>query len=383
MRVSRGPALRLQDPRQGATPSRRCGAGRLLAAGLLALALLAGCEAGYYWQAAKGQWQIIHRRRPIPEVLADDSVPAGVKRKLGLVLAVQDFGVRALALPAGGRYTTYADLDRPHVSWLVVAAPPFELRALEHCFLVAGCFDYRGYFARADAEAYAQSLRAGGYDVRVRPVQAYSTLGWFEDPVLNTFLRGNDLQVMATILHEQAHRVVWAEGDTAFNESFARFVEAEGLRRYLDGLGGRGERMMQRYRTWQADRRRFLDLLRRWKRRLEALYASDRPREAKHQARARLFLGLREDYQKRRASFSMANYDAFFRPPLNNAHLVSVSLYTSRVAAFRALFARHGGEFAPFYEAARRLASMDAAARQRRLERLEHGDAAAQAGDPP
>ena len=265
---------------------------------LLTLGALAACDVGFYWQAAGGQMEILGRRRPIPDVLADERVDDPTKAKLRLVLAVQAFGVERLRLPAEGQYTLYADLQRPQVSWLVVASERYAIRAVEHCYPIVGCMGYRGYFDREDADGFAGSLDEEGYDVLVRPVRAYSTLGWFDDPVLNTMLAGEGLDLMGTILHEQAHRVVFAEGATAFNESFAVFVEREGVRQYLLADGG-GEAALGRYRQRQADRRRFRAILERGRARLEALYRSGRPEPELREEKTRLFERLRRPFWPR------------------------------------------------------------------------------------
>ena len=346
---------------------------------LLTLAALAACDVGFYWQAAGGQMEILGRRRPIPDVLADDRIDEPTKAKLRLVLAVQAFGVERLRLPAEGQYTLYTDLQRPQVSWLVVASERYAIRAVEHCYPIVGCMGYRGYFDREDADGFAGSLDEEGYDVLVRPVRAYSTLGWFDDPVLNTMLVADDLELMGTILHEQAHRVVFAVDDTAFNESFAVFVEREGVRRYLlaDGGGdggdanGNGESALGRYRDRQADRRRYRAILERGRGRLEALYESALPEPDLRSEKARLFEGMRQDYEIEKNSFIIIRYDRWFAQELNNAHLVSIRQYESRVAAFERLFQQNGEDFGKFYEAARELAELDPDQRRARLEELE------------
>jgi len=342
---------------------------------VLLLFPLASCDLGYYWQAARGQMEILRLRRPIDEVLADPEVPEPTKAKLRLILDVQTFGVEKMSLPDEGRYTTYADLQRDQATWLVVAADPFQIKAVEHCYWIVGCLEYKGYFTREDADALAAELEAEGKDVLVRPVMAYSTLGWFDDPVLNTFLRSDEFGLTGTILHEQAHRVLFVKGDTAFNEGFAEFVEQEGVARFLGASGENGRERLQRYRDQQADDARFHALLVRGKARLEAVYAAGRaagmPDAELRLEKARAFDALRQDYENARDSFIVLNYEGWFSRPLNNAHLVSVRQYQSRVAAFAGLFAESGGDFHQFLEAARGLAELDKPERDQRLDALE------------
>ncbi len=337
----------------------------------LALPLLGACgELGYYWQAGMGQLELLGKRRPIAEVLDDATVGAETKARLRLVQAVQAFGTAALALPEDGHYTTYVALERPYVSWLVVAAPEFSLEAERFCYLIVGCLAYRGYFAEADARDFAAGLRAEGLDVAVRPVRAYSTLGWFDDPVLSSFLGGERTVLMGTILHEQAHHRYFLEGATAFNESFAVFVEVEGVHRYLAAQGAPGRRQIERYEAIRADRERFHALVLQGRERLATLYAQGLPPDALRTAKAAALAALREDYQSARSSFKLLNYDRWFAQPLNNAHLAGVAQYARHVGAFRALFAESGHDFARFYAAVEALGELPPARREARLDEL-------------
>jgi predicted aminopeptidase len=360
---------------------RRGRASALLA--WLALALAAGAcsDVPYYWQAGLGQLEIIGRRRPIVEVLNDPRVSGAVRRKLVLVLKVQDFAVKAMALPAEGQYRYFTDLGRPYVSFLVVAAPPFSLQEHAFCYLLVGCLGYRGYFQRAAAEAFAAELKSEGLDVLVRPVRAYSTLGWFDDPVLNTFLGVDDTSLVGTILHEQAHRRYFLQGDTSFNESFAGFVEGEGVRRYLAAQPG-GEAALRRQRAVEAERGRYLAILLRGRERLQALYGSGRPEAELRAEKARLFGELRRDYQNERASFNILDYDGWFAQPLNNAHLVGVGQYTAHLGAFRALFEESGEDFGRFYRAVETLGALPPEQRRARLAELEKQIAATTPSNP-
>ncbi len=351
-----------------------------LAAALAATALgaVACSDASYYWQAVDGEIEILHKSRPIGIVLADPAVPEQTKARLRLATRVQDFTVASLALPADGSYRTYADLGRDYVSWLVVAAPALEMKETTWCYPIVGCLGYRGYFSRSDADAFADRMRAGGYDVLVRPVRAYSTLGWLDDPLLNTFVQQDELDLMATLIHEQAHRRVWVKGDTEFNESFAVFVEQEGLRRYLEhgaGETGAGNQvaaaaLLNRYRSYLADRERFQDIARSGRERLAGLYASPLTAEDKRARKAALLDEIRRDYQKQRPSFRLLNYDDWFGPGLNNAYLAGIAQYHVRIDAFAALFDEQGRDFSRFYSACESLGRLGRVERQAALDRL-------------
>jgi predicted aminopeptidase len=373
------PILRYSGPMTRSVPraarpaanARHLWHGRLLVL-LALLPLLGACsQVAFYWQAGLGQWEILAKRRSFAEVLADPAVPAPVKAKLRLVEDVQAYSLAHLALPRQGQYTTYTDLGRPYVTWLVVAAPALSLEAHRFCYLIVGCLGYRGYFAKADADAQAAELRGAGLDVIERGVRAYSTLGWFSDPVLNTFLARDDTELIRTVIHEQTHRRYFLKGDTDFNESFAEFVEQEGTRRYLS-QPGRDPALLARYEAARADEERFLAIVRRGRERLVALYASAAPDAEKLARKPAGFEAMRQDYQSERASFKLENYDPWFARPLNNADLVGVEQYARHVAAFRALFRESDADFARFFAAVENLGALPAEERAARLNELEH-----------
>src|SRR3990172_414173 len=209
--------------------------------GLAAALLITGCASpGYYFQAMSGQMAVAAARRPIPEIMADSAAPRELKARLGLIGRAREFAESELRLRSGGSFATYADLDRPFATWNVVATPEFSLVPKRWCFLIAGCISYRGYFSQHKAERFAAKLRKRGYDVHIGGAAAYSTLGWFRDPVLNTTLRLSDVAAVAIVFHELAHARLYVGDDSMFNESFATAVEEEGVRRFFaDGRRNR------------------------------------------------------------------------------------------------------------------------------------------------
>ena len=342
---------------------------------LLVLVLFAGgcSDIAYYWQAGMGQLEILNARQPISEVLEDPDVPEVVKAKLRLVIDAQAFGKNVLGLPEEHQFRYYSDIGREVVSWLVVASEAYALKSYQNCYFIAGCLGYRGFFDKADSEEFAEDLKRRGYDVLVRPVRAYSTLGWFDDPVLNTYIRSADAQLVATIFHEQAHGVLFVKGDTAFSESFSTFVEREGVRRYLKKLGDGGREALQRYLALNEDQERFRKIVLRGRERLERLYASNIAQAEMDTKKQSIFEALREDYQKEKKSFKIASYDGWFDRELNNAHLVGFQQYRSWLKAFENLFQRSGREFAGFFALTRELADMPRDKRDARLKSLESG----------
>jgi predicted aminopeptidase len=309
---------------------------------LAASLLLSGCESmHYYAQAIGGHLAVLRAARPVEAWLADPATPRELRTRLELARGIREFASRELALPQNGSYESYADLSRPYVAWNVYAAPVFSTEARKECFPFTGCVSYRGFFSEADAKAHAERLRLAGNDVYVGGVPAYSTLGWFDDPLLSTFIRYPDAQLARLLFHELAHQVVYARDDTTFNESFAVAVEEEGVRRWLRAQGREAE--FANFRTAQARRRALAARIEAMRKRLEAVYQSDVPADEKKRVKAQEFAALR------------AEYGAIVPPEPNNAFLVSISVYTELVPAFERLLAE-SGSFENFYSRVKSLA---------------------------
>lgn len=342
---------------------------RRLLAVAAAAGLLASCSTlNYYAQAGYGQYELWWESRPVADWLADARTDHRLRARLEKAQQIRRYASAALALPDNGSYTSFAPLPRKYVLWSVVAAPELSLRPLKWCFPIAGCVAYRGYYDHGDAREYAARLRAEGYDVNVGGVPAYSTLGWFDDPLLSTFIHLPDPELARLVFHELAHQVAYIPGDSAFNESFATAVEEAGLQRWLDEHGD--ARLRTAYALYAVRKQQFLDLLLRTRRTLGEAYASDASDSEKRARKAAIFAGLKTQYQQLKQSWGgYKGYDRFFAEPLSNAHLASVATYNDHVPAFRALLARER-TFPRFYDAVRKLAAEDKDSRDRRLAQL-------------
>lgn len=343
--------------------------GARLAAACLAL-LLGGCaNIGYYWQSVSGQLEVWRRERPVAEVMADPATAQALREKLARVLEIRAFASRELALPDNDSYRRYADLGRPFVVWNVFAAPEFSVQPVKWCFLIAGCVIYRGYFSRDEAERFAAGLAAQGQDVYVGGVPAYSTLGWFDDPILNTFIRFPDTEIARLIFHELAHQTAYARGDTVFNESFAVAVEQEGMRRWLARTGDAKQR--EAFERIQHIRAEFFRLVQKHRGRLDALYDTRLAPDAMRARKREILAELQADYRALSAEWGgYARFDRWFTGKLNNAQLASVVAYGQLVPAFEALLAREGGDFAQFYSAVKTLAALPQEQRDASLQKL-------------
>ena len=343
-------------------------AARWCCAGALLL-LVSGCaQWGYYLQSVRGQLDIWSREKPIQDVINDAASPSALRDKLTFALRAREFATTELGLPQNQSYRRYADLERPYVVWNVFAASEFSTQPAQWCFVMAGCVSYRGYFAKADADAFAAAAGATGNDVYVGGVPAYSTLGWFADPVLNTFVNYPAVEIARIIFHELTHQVAYVKDDTVFNESFAVAVEREGLRRWIAQHGSaRDQQQFDQRQRYRAD---FIALVRTYRTHLDALYKQRIAPDAMRESKQRLFDDMQRDYVKLKASWDgFAGYDRWFAQPPNNALLASVAIYTQRVPAFEALLREQGGDLPKFYAAVKALAKLDKAARDAALAR--------------
>lgn len=347
---------------------------------LLTVPLLSGCSTlGYYWQSVSGHLSLMQAARPVQALLDDPTTPAALKVRLELAQQIRRYAAQALHLPDNASYQRYADLKRPAAVWNVSAAPEFSLEPTRWCFPVAGCVNYKGFYDEAQAQAEAQSLRAQGLAVSVYPVPAYSTLGWLNwaggDPLLNTFVNGPDAELARLIFHELAHQVVYASGDTAFNESFATAVETLGTRRWL--MTEASPQVQARQALLQPRRQQFRALVKDLRFELQAVYASADPRtedpqiaEAMRTGKAEAHARFAERYAALKASWGgYAAYDPWVAR-LNNASLSAGAAYERWVPAFEAMFKAQGEDWPRFHAEVRRLAALPKAERHAELDGL-------------
>lgn len=338
--------------------------------------LLSGCAStdigpGYYWQSVTGHLKLMHAARPVQDWLDDPTTPLALQHKLRLTQRIRAFAVTELGLPDNASYHRYADLQRKAAVYNVVAAPALSLRLHQWCFPVAGCVGYRGYFDEADAKTFAAGLD-GHLDVAVYPVPAYSTLGWMNwaggDPLLNTFIGYPEGELARLIFHELAHQVVYASGDTVFNESFATAVERLGGARWLAQSDAAAR---QAYAAFDERRKTFRALTRETRERLQALYDDAALDDTTKLARKTQVL---HDFRQRYADLRQGwggykGYDAWVAQA-NNASFGAQAAYDQWVPAFEALFEREGRDFSRFYDAVRALARQPATERQAAMQAL-------------
>lgn len=328
---------------------------------------LSGCATlGYYSQVVSGHLKLMRSRQPVEKVLADENTSPELRQKLQILMDARTFAVESLGLPDNDSYSTYAETGRAAVTWNVVAAEEFSLTAKTWCFPVAGCVSYRGYFDRADADAYAQKLSDQNFDVTVGGASAYSTLGWFDDPILDTMLRGRDYRYVGTLFHELAHQLLYVKDDSNFNEAFATFVEQIGTRKWMEHRDEAAR--IDDYNTSLSRTEGFIGLLKSTRESLVDLYEQELDEQTMRQEKAAIFESMRSNYEQLKNSWGgYSGYDGWFKRDINNARLLAVSTYRQFVPAFQAMYIEAGEDLTAFYDVARVAAELPKDERRERL----------------
>ena len=326
---------------------------------LLTLLVTVSCSSiSYYAQSIAGGYKVLAGREPVDEVLADPEVSDEVKEKLKAVIKIRDFATSDMQLPDNDSYRTYVDLKRPYAVWNVFAAPEFSMKMKEWCFLFVGCVRYRGYFDEADAQAYADTLREEGLDVFVTGISAYSTIGWFDDPMMNTIIKRDEIRLAGLIFHELSHQVVFIKGDTAFNEGFSVTVELEGVKRWLEKNGS--PELLAKYRERKARHKQFVALVTETRNKLEELYKRTLDVKDMRAEKVAIIENMKSEYQKLKSGWNgFAGYDRWFSKSINNAQIAAVTTYRDYVPAFQALLAEKKYDMPAFYKAVESLGDLD------------------------
>ncbi|WNF47011.1 aminopeptidase [Pseudomonas sp. SG20056] len=338
---------------------------------LAAALLLNGCSTlDYYSHLAGGQLHLLQAREPVAELLENPTADPELKQRLARAQQARDFASAQLSLPDNDSYRLYADIQRPFVVWNVFATAEFSLSPELHCFPIAGCVAYRGFYSQGRARGSAALLKQQGLDTYLDGVEAYSTLGWFDDPILNTMLRWSDERLVAVIFHELAHQQLYVANDTAFNESFASFVEREGLRQWRAKHG-----LPPSDPQGEQQREQFIALVLASRTRLQQLYASDLPPTQMRTDKQAEIARLRAEYHALSAREWGGNgrYDDWINAPINNAKLLPFGLYDQWVPAFAALFEQAERDWSRFYRRVAALGELPERERQQALADLSAG----------
>jgi len=337
---------------------------------LLSVALVSCETVGYYSQAARGQLTIVFGREDIQRLIERQDLSDELADKFARVMDIREFAESELGLPVGGNYSSYVDIEREHVVWNVFAAPEFSVESVNWCYPIAGCVAYRGYFSKRSALRYAAKLEEDGLDVYTGGVDAYSTLGWFEDSLLSTVLNRADYQLAGLIFHELAHQLVYLPGDTTFNESFATAVEREGVRRWL-AKSNKDSNIAAALLDYDRQQQ-FVDLVTDYRDRFESLYQLDLNASSMRSQKLELQQMLREEYATLKQQWQgYEGYDGWFSRSLNNAQLSTVASYNDLLPFFVAVFEQSNQDFSAFYAEVSRLANLPEQERDELVAALE------------
>ena len=319
---------------------------------LLILSLGACSGPGYYLQAMSGQRQLMQSRQDIQALLNDPATSADLVRQLHSAEQIKAFAQDSLHLPLDGSYSSYVEVEGEALVWNVVATREFSLQPKKWCFPVAGCVPYRGFFNEQKARDSANRLAGRGMDVLVAPATAYSSLGWFNDPLLSTMLGGSDTRLAGYLFHELAHQRLYIKDDGAFNEGYASFVEEAGTRAWLQH--GQRQDELQHWRELKDVSRDFSSLVGKTRTRLAELYESKAADTVKRQRKTEIFHALEQDWKQlaNEKWQGKAYYSAWFSEPPNNARLALYNTYEGSYCAFQGLWDAASGDWSQFHQLA-------------------------------
>lgn len=345
--------------------SKRC----VVSLGLVLLASLGlvGCnQVGYYQQAIGGQVRLLAARQPVVQVLADMDADAKLRARLQTAQRMLSFIQAELHLQPEKRYRTYVALERSAVVYNLVATPSLSVEPQQWCYPIVGCAPYRGYFRAAAAQRASERFQAQGLTTFIGEVPAYSTLGWFNDPLLSSFIFWPDAELVALLAHEVSHSKLWVNSDVAFNEAFASFVGSQAAWIWLQRRDQSELLAYQaRQQAWVGLRRLLLQL----RQRLQTIYRQPVSDAAKLAQQEQAYAALRSCYQLQRVQLGDGRYDRYVAK-LNNAVLAALATYDNFRPAFAQLYSQAQERWPEFYAAAENLKTLDIEARHEQLQQL-------------
>ena len=321
----------------------------VLCAGIFLLFSTSCSTVSYYSQSANGHFALMAAREPINTLLADDLLDPELRRQLELSVDLRQYAVTDIALPDNKSYTTYVKLDDKYPVWSVVAAEPFSLQPKQWCYPVIGCASYRGYFEQKAAQQYADTLQSEGLETHIGGVTAYSTLGWFADPLVSSMHANGDLLFAEVLFHELAHQQLYVKNDSAFNEAFASMVGEQATLRWLHQE--RPDKVIA-YKQFLQARNQFLELLNEYRTRLEEIYTSEFDIDMKRTMKQAEFDNLFADYELLRDREWQGKqwFDRWFDTPVNNARIALISTYRGLITEFERWFWSCHEDFGQFYQ---------------------------------
>ena len=317
---------------------------------LILLFILAGCETlSFYGQLASGQLDILRKREPVERLLKDSSIDRGLRQQLAKIKDIQAFASLELGLNPEGSFTTYVDLNRDYALWNVYAAEAYAVHPVNRCYPLAGCVPYRGYFSKERALDYARRMsKERGLETYVGGVSAYSTLGWFKDPILSTFIYWEDQELASLIIHELLHQRIWLKGDAQFNEGLASFVgnTAAIIWSQKHGRGQENRRFLESQKHWRLFRQ-FVVMAREY---LQIQFLASEDSSELSVIKSKAMRNIRDCYLELNTKVFDGRYEKFvLGDQFNNAFIASIGVYESDYLAYKRLFDSSGHEWPVFF----------------------------------
>jgi len=326
------------------------------------LVLLTGCDqlidqTYYLWQLAGGLLSIVAKQQSLQSVLDDPEVDEETKAKLQLVVELRDYANTELELPVGNNYSTYVDLGREAALWNIFATPELSMEAKRWCQPILGCVEYRGYFKEQDALNYEEKLEAQGYDTSVVGVNAFSTLGMIADPIFNTFIKYSDMNLAGLIFHELSHKVLFAPGDSTFNDCFAMTVEIEALSRWSESRGDTEE--YNRYLLFRDFKEEYSAIMLIYRDRLNELYNGTLSDIEKRTQKSVILDEFLADYQDFKDRWAEQGINARTITSVNNAFFARIATYHSLIPKLQEILNVLDKDLPAFYDVCILLEALD------------------------
>ena len=321
-------------------------------------AVLTGCQLPYYLQSAGGQIAILNKRVPIKKALQNPELTETEKKKLLLAQDVQNFAAETLHLNAKKNYTTYVKLDRSAVSYVVSASAKWELKHHLWSFPFVGSVPYKGYFNEQDAKDEEADLKRQDLDTFMRGVSAYSTLGWFSDPLLSSMLVYPEHELVNTLIHETVHATLYIKSSADFNERMAVFLGNKGMEMFYHKLEGKDSKTLALAQSENEDDKLFSQFISREIQNLEAWYKSNP--EKNEEARMARIAEIQKHFLKDlKPKLKSNSYNKFPDLKLNNARLLVYKTYMQDLSDFETLYKLSGEDFKVFLDHCKSLESSD------------------------
>ncbi len=324
---------------------------------ILFLQLITACStAQYYIHGASGHLDLMAKRQPINAVLKQKSISEKRREQIRETITIRKFGHERLKLPKNNSYTSYVDVGREAISWNVIATPPYSIKPIQSCFPISGCVSYLIYFSKTRAQNVVKQHKKLGHDTHIIASPAYSTQGYFDDPVVRTMFTGSISSTAEIMFHELAHQVLYKKNDTAFNEAFASAVGEEGTQLWLKA---HHPEKLKNYEAHIKKRWQFFNLLINTREKLNAFYQTQPKGKLAEQGKQKIFNQLKTDYEKLKVSWGGdKRFDRWFsKHPLNNAKLAVIGVYYQKVPEFKKTLKAFNYDFEKFYTHYRKIAA--------------------------